>query len=253
MRKKIIVANWKMNGSFVIVKNLCESFNNTYFFNKNIDIVLCVPFPYLDYVRNNIHMHNVSIGVQNISQHDSGSFTGEISISMIQDFNCLYVLVGHSERRYLFNDNFTVISEKIRQILSHGLIPILCIGENKDEYLSNNSCNVLKEQIHSCILQLPYSQLINIIIAYEPIWAIGTDLAASVSHIKKIHKFIRSSLKDINSTISENIKIIYGGSLNPSNASKIFALPNVDGGLIGRCSLNSKDFISIINQINIIS
>lgn len=249
MKKKIIIGNWKMYGGLPNIKSLCDLLNlgTCDFVGNLLDIVLCVPAPYFDYVRSNVHS-NISIGAQNISQYNDGAFTGEISASMIKEFYCAYTLIGHSERRMLFGDNDNVIQKKIIQALNYNIVPIVCVGETLNQRLNNQSYDAVLKQITN-IFYCSHNGIDNIILAYEPVWTIGTGVAATLTQIRDMHKFISFTVKNINEYFSKKIRIIYGGSLSPCNAMQIFALDNVDGGLVGNCSLSSKYFISIINKL----
>ena len=247
LRKKIIIGNWKMNGSFTNIKSLCESLNQN--LNKiieKVDITVCVPSPYLDYVQKNIF--GISLGAQNVSQYDKGAFTGEISVHMLKEFGCKYVLLGHSERRIFFSENNNAIIEKAKKSLEYGLIPIICIGETLEQRLSGNLYNVLVNQLESFINVLSFKQFSHIIIAYEPVWAIGGKSAATLEQIEKAHTLIRTIILESNKkNLAEIVRIIYGGTLKASNASDILFLKGVDGGLVGGSSLNAKEFSKIIN------
>ena len=246
VRRKIIIGNWKMNGSLASIKSLCESLHQVSSATKDVDIAVCVPAPYLDYAQQN--MHGVGLGAQNVSQYDQGAFTGEISVHMLKDFGCQYVLLGHSERRALFGENNVSVLQKAQKALDYGLVPIICIGETLEQRLSGALNGVLSEQIGSFMRQLSSKQMENIIVAYEPIWAIGTNVAATSAQVQQVHAFIRQTITKIDENLAKKIRIVYGGSLKPSNASEILSLQDIDGGLIGGASLDGKDFAKIINK-----
>jgi len=246
VRRKIIIGNWKMNGSLASIKSLCESLHEISKAKKNTDIAVCVPAPYLDYVRQNIC--GIAIGAQNVSQYDQGAFTGEISVHMLKDFGCEYVLLGHSERRSLFGEDNISVAQKAQKALDHGLVPVVCIGETFEQRLSGDLNNVLSEQLRSFMCQLSLKQLSNIIIAYEPVWAIGTKVAATSAQIQQVHSFIRQTITKTDENLAKNIRIVYGGSLKSSNASEILSLQDVDGGLVGGASLDGREFAAIVNH-----
>ena len=237
-----------MNGSLKSIKSMCASLYQISRVKKNIDVVVCVPAPYFDYVSQNLH--NVALGAQNVSQYDQGAFTGEISVHMLKDFNCQYVLVGHSERRNVFQENNASIAQKVQKVLENGLMPIICIGETLEQRLSGNLNNVLLQQIEYLIYnRITQTHWNNIIIAYEPIWAIGTRHPATSIQIQQIHTFIRQSIEQINENFAKSIRIVYGGSVTSENASKILSLQDVDGGLIGEASLDEREFVKIFNNL----
>lgn len=249
MRKKIIIGNWKMNGSLASIKFLSESLDKALKLKNKIDVVVCVPAPYLNYVKESIP-DGIFLGAQNVSQYDQGAFTGEISVHMLKDFNCKYVLLGHSERRTLFGESNSSVAQKMKKVLDYELIPILCIGETFEQRLSGSLNSILLEQIESFMFRSLLKQLSNIIIAYEPIWAIGTKVSATPDQIQQVHNFIRQVITKFDKNLAKKIRIIYGGSLKSSNVSEVLSLQDVDGGLIGGASLNGEEFAKIINFIH---
>ncbi|WP_119329407.1 triose-phosphate isomerase [Cysteiniphilum halobium] len=246
MRKQIIIGNWKMNGSLLSIKSLCESLNKLSKEQLTADVAVCVPNVYLSYVSDNIK--GIGLGVQNISQYDNGAYTGEISANMLKDFNCQYVIVGHSERRALFGESNKDVALKAKKATDAGLYTIVCVGETLYERTSGKLEEVLKAQLSTVLHELTLNQLRNVIIAYEPVWAIGTGLAATASQVQEVHAYLRSIITNFHVALAKNIKIIYGGSLKPSNAGEILKLADVDGGLIGGASLNGKDFGEIVRH-----
>ena len=246
MRKKIIIGNWKMNGSLLSIKSLCESLNQVAKTDCHAEMVVCVPHVYLPYVQSNIK--GIGLGVQNVSQYNDGAYTGEISANMLKDFNCQYVIVGHSERRALFVENNEMVAKKTKKVVEAGLIAVVCVGETLQERTSGTLKKVLKEQLQSVLNELSSHELRKIIIAYEPVWAIGTGLAATASQVQEVHAYLRQVVTNFHEQLAKNIKIIYGGSLKPSNANEILSLADVDGGLIGGASLVGEDFGKIIKQ-----
>jgi|TARA_B110000263_G_scaffold246774_1_gene258407 triosephosphate isomerase len=254
MRAKIIAANWKMNKdeyeskklTFEILKHLNK--NNNFSVNK----ILCVPFPFLSAIINMCSgIRGLFIGAQNCSSNTSGAYTGEVSSSMLKSLSVKYTIVGHSERREFFNESDALILEKIKRLVSEKMIPIYCCGEPFDARSNNTHIKYVLNQIEDSIFKLSKEEVKNIIVAYEPIWAIGSGKTAELDNIQEMHlairKFIRSKFGN---SISKNTPILYGGSVNPLNAKNIFDLPDVDGGLIGGASLNSQDFIDIVNSFN---
>ncbi|WP_119343644.1 triose-phosphate isomerase [Facilibium subflavum] len=240
------MGNWKMNGSLLTIKTLCEALNGIADTSAHVDMAVCVPSPYLFYARTNLK--GVCLGAQNVSHHDDGAYTGEISTSMLKDFDCQYVLAGHSERRALYAETNVEVALKAKKITDAGMTAVVCIGESLDQRLSGELEKILFEQIRVLFSYLSLKALANIVIAYEPVWAIGTGLAATANQIQDVHAFIRQTITKFNENLAKNVRIVYGGSLKPSNAAEILALDDVDGGLIGGASLSGKDFGEIINQ-----
>lgn len=246
MRKQIIIGNWKMNGSLLSIKILCELLNQAARNYQNVDMAVCVPNVYLSYVADNLR--GIGLGVQNVSQYDSGSYTGEVSVGMLQDFHCEYAIVGHSERRILFSENNTDVAHKVKKVTAAALSAIVCVGETLRERLSGKREQVLKEQLQVVLAELSLAQLGKVIIAYEPVWAIGTGVSATVSQVQEVHAYLRSIVTNLDAELAKNIKIIYGGSLTSVNANDILKLSDVDGGLIGGASLCGKELVKIIKQ-----
>ncbi len=242
--KKIIIANWKLNSNIDFIKNYIKKINKINFNNNKYEISIAPPIIYL-YLINKLIKNKFNTTSQNIDIHLSGAFTGETSGWMLKDINTKYVIIGHSERRKYHKENNKLILKKIIISKKSNLIPIICIGENEKEYLNNESIKTCKLQIN-CLIKNNEQILDNTIIAYEPIWAIGTNKTADLKHIIKIHKFIKKHLKKNNS----KIKIIYGGSININNAKNIIQNEEIQGLLIGSSSLDINNFINIINSIN---
>lgn len=247
MRRQIVLGNWKMNGEFRTVKSLCEALNRVTADVKHVDLAVCVPFPYLSYVRENID-HHIALGAQNVSAYDNGAYTGEVSTSMLNDLDCRYVLVGHSERRALCAENNMDVALKAKQAVKAGLTAVVCVGETLAERQAGKLESILGAQVEILFKFLSKKELEHIIIAYEPVWAIGTGLAASSTQVEAVHQFIRRTVTKSDEALAKRLRIVYGGSLKPSNAREILSLKNVDGGLIGGASLKGKDFGEIINQ-----
>ncbi len=252
MRKQVILGNWKMNGNFAEIKSLCESLNRVVSDDAQADVAVCVPFVYVDYVRANI-IKEIGLGAQNVSEHDNGAYTGEISASMLKDLNCDYVIVGHSERRTLFQESNQLVAKKAKKAIASGMKAIVCVGETLAERNEGELERVLTAQVEILFDILSEKELEEVIIAYEPVWAIGTGLAATPEQVQSVHKFIRSVVTKSNELLAKSIRIVYGGSLKPSNAKTLLALEDVDGGLIGGASLKGEDFGEIINQAKCIT
>ena len=234
--KKIIAANWKMNGSEELMKGFSQLT-----LAKHNDVIICPPFTLLDSAKS-LLSNSIKIGAQNCSAEDKGPFTGEISASMLQEKNVSHVLIGHSERRTLFKETDYVILKKIEAAIKSKLIPIVCIGETLSEKKTNKTLQVLDSQINGSLAKIkPHEQ---VIVAYEPVWAIGTGLIPDENEIKETHLYIKTKL---NQHFNTDIPILYGGSANSENCSQIISLDNVGGLLVGGASLKKHDFNVICN------
>ena len=232
---KIIVANWKLNGSFSFINTFIRDIKINFSTQDKACIVICPPFPYI----NDLKSDNFFKGAQDCSIYSGGAFTGEISSKILKDLGCQFCIIGHSERRNLFNEKNEIISQKASNCLKEKIIPILCVGETLEQKKNYQTKEVLMDQIKKSIPIEASNE--NIIIAYEPIWAIGTGLTPSVEEIAEIHNFIK---KDISGF--ENYKVIYGGSVKLSNSKEMLAIENVDGILVGGASVNIEEFNRII-------
>ncbi|MGX1641273.1 triose-phosphate isomerase [Sphingobacterium mizutaii] len=254
MRKNIVAGNWKMNMDYEQGISLFSEIVNMVKDEVigNQEVVVCSPFIHLAAISKlSASTKNVSIGAQNISQHESGAYTGEISASQVKSTGAEYVILGHSERRAYFGETDELLAEKVDAALKHDLKPIFCIGETKDERESGSYFDVIKSQLSKALFHLDAEAFKNIVLAYEPVWAIGTGLTASPEQAQEVHAFIRKTLADqFGQEVADNTSILYGGSANPSNAQSLFSQPDIDGGLIGGASLKSRDFLQIINVFN---
>ena len=253
MRNKIVVANWKMNTDEYESKNLTyeilKYLDKTN--NPSVYKILCVPFPFLNKIYNMCEGVNMLfIGAQNCSAFESGAYTGEVSSAMLKSLSISYVIVGHSERRIMFKESDDLILEKMKRLISKQITPIYCCGEPFAERKKKNHIRYVLNQIEQSVCNLKKEEIKKVIIAYEPIWAIGIEITVELKDVQEMHfairKFIRSKY---GSSVSKNLTLLHGGSVNPLNAKQIFDLPDVDGGLIGGASLKSQDFIDIVNSI----
>ncbi len=251
MRKKIVAGNWKMNldksSSENLVKEILESTQE----KKDIQIVLSPPFVYLEQiVKDCVSRTDVLIAAQNCSAYDNGAFTGEVSTNMLKSIGVDYVIIGHSERRQFFSESNDVLMNKISLSLSNNLKVIFCCGEDINQREKDLHFEIIEDQLKSTVFKLSANDFSKIVIAYEPIWAIGTGKTATSDQAQEMHGFIRSLItNNYNKDISDNTTILYGGSCKPSNAKVIFSENDIDGGLIGGASLKSADFTSIISSI----
>ena len=250
MRKQIVAGNWKMNSDISEGKKLASEVINMVQSEKNNDaeVILIPPFIHLTSIHQLIGQENgVLLGAQNCHQTTSGAFTGEISTSMLSSCGVSHVIIGHSERREYFNESDELLAQKIDQVLGQGLIPIFCCGEKLDSREAGEHEEVVESQVKKALFHLSKEAIQKVVIAYEPVWAIGTGKTASAEQAQEMHKFIRSVISsNYTETIAEGISILYGGSVKPENAKDIFAKPDVDGGLIGGASLKSRDFTDIV-------
>ena len=238
--KKLVVGNWKMHGSTAMNATLVGALNAGV--PSGVDVGVCVPFPYLAQVRG-LLSPSVALGAQNVSDQASGAFTGEVSAAMLKELGCRYVLVGHSERRSLYGETDAIVAAKSLAALNTGLAPIVCVGETLAEREGGQTLDVIRRQLDAVAAKLDASKLAKIVIAYEPVWAIGTGRSASKEQAQEVHAAIRSWLKKVG--VSSPVSVLYGGSVKPANAAELFAMPDIDGGLIGGASLVAADFLAI--------
>jgi triosephosphate isomerase len=242
MRNKIVAGNWKMNLDKEKALDLFNSLNREVV--EGVEIIIAPASIYLSSFSENNPI--IKLSAQNVSQNSNGAFTGEISSSMLSSLNISYCLVGHSERRTYQNESDELIFEKTKSLLDKGLKPIFCCGEILDDRKNNNAFHVVNKQLHSILNKLNKDQILNVVIAYEPVWAIGTGLTASAEDAQEMHQYIRSLLSEkFGKDISSKISILYGGSCKPDNAKELFSQNDIDGGLIGGASLDSDSFLTI--------
>ena len=244
MRKTIIAGNWKMNASKASVKSLIDGILSG-MEGINSEVLVCVPFPYMSQVESLIEGSNLKLGAQNININSSGAFTGEVSADMIKDFGAKHVIVGHSERRSLYGETSSVVAEKTKAALDAGLTPLLCVGESLEHREAGKTEAVVAEQINAVIELVGIESFDNIIIAYEPVWAIGTGMTATPEQAQAVHFFIRNLLGESSENIAQKTPILYGGSMNAGNAVELISCPDIDGGLIGGAALKAEDFLQI--------
>jgi triosephosphate isomerase (TIM) len=244
MRQVIVAGNWKMNASKETVNTLVMGVLAG-MADVEAKVIVCAPAPYLSQVEALITHSQVNLGAQDLNVNASGAFTGEVSANMIKDFSAQYVIVGHSERRSLYGETDEVVAHKVQVALDNGLTPLFCIGETLDERESGNMESVVSRQIQAVVALIGIDAFKDIIIAYEPVWAIGTGVTATPQQAQDAHAFIRSMLADIDANIAQSCPILYGGSMNPGNASELISCEDIDGGLIGGASLKAEDFLQI--------
>lgn len=249
MRKKIVAGNWKMNKNLQEGIALATELNDILKADKpNCDVVICTPFIHLASVAGIIDQSVIGLGAENCADKASGAYTGEVSAEMVKSTGAGYVILGHSERRAYYGETAEILKEKINLALANGLKVIFCIGEVLEERESGKQNEVVEAQLAGSLFDLTAEQFANIILAYEPVWAIGTGKTATAEQAEEMHAFIRGVIADkFGTEAAENVSILYGGSCKPSNAKEIFSKENVDGGLIGGAALKAADFKGIID------
>lgn len=249
MRKKIVAGNWKMNGDkksiSALISSVCQGISDT----GETECVVFPPSIYLPLVSELLQSTPIKLGAQNVYPQDSGAYTGEVSGTMLNDFGCHYVLTGHSERRRLFSENEKIVAEKFHHVKEHGMIPVLCIGETLAEREQGLTHEVLARQLLA-VSERDRRCFNQCVIAYEPVWSIGTGQTASPEQVQEVHQSIRELIAGLSEQDATAVPLIYGGSVNEKNAESLFAMPDIDGGLIGGASLNAQQFLEIVKCIN---
>ncbi len=244
MRKTIVAGNWKMNASKETVNSLIEGILSG--MNEvSSEVIVCAPFPYLSQVESLINNSKLMLGAQNLNVNPAGAFTGEVSADMIKDFGAQHVIVGHSERRSLYGETNAIVAEKTKAAIGAGLTPLLCVGESLEDRESGKTEAIVEEQINAVIDLIGIEAFDRVIIAYEPVWAIGTGLTASPEQAQTVHLFIRNLLANSSEKIAKRTPILYGGSMNAANAADLISCSDIDGGLIGGAALKAEDFLQI--------
>ncbi len=246
MRKKIVAGNWKMNTlpseGVELAKGVAAGKESVC---SCVSFIVCPPFTHIASVVEALAGSGIAVGAQNCAAETKGAYTGEVAASMIAALGCEYVILGHSERREYYGETSETLNKKIAQVYANGLTPIYCVGEVKEERENGTYFDVVKAQIEEVVFNLTEEQFATLVIAYEPVWAIGTGLTASAEQAEEIHAYIREVLASKFGAAADSTAILYGGSCKPSNAEEIFAKPNVDGGLIGGAALVAEDFLGI--------
>ncbi|MGI9527938.1 MAG: triose-phosphate isomerase [Weeksellaceae bacterium] len=249
MRTKIVAGNWKMNMKWQDAKELLLGINQYVSTHKpNCEVIVCPPAPYLDNATE-IFSGKAEIGSQNISEYNKGAYTGEISAEILNSINVKYSIVGHSERRSIYKETNDQIGEKVKAAVDNNIKAIICCGETLEERNADNHKKVVKDQLDAALVHVSNDKIKEQIIAYEPVWAIGTGETASPEQAQEMHAYIRKEVLEpkYGADLANKVRILYGGSVKPGNAEELFAKPDIDGGLIGGASLKEEDFASIIN------
>lgn len=239
MRKRLVAGNWKMHGNRASNRALLDALLADMHAVDGVECAVCVPYPYLGEVAGRLDSTKFACGAQNVSEHAQGAFTGEVSAAMLAEFGCRYVLVGHSERRQLYGENDAQVADKFAAARGHGMTPVLCLGETLEEREKGRTEEVVARQLEAVMQKNERQAFEKAVVAYEPVWAIGTGRTATPEQVQEVHSFLRKR-------VTPATRLLYGGSVKPGNAASLFALPDVDGGLIGGASLVAADFIAIV-------
>ena len=242
MGRQLVAGNWKMHGSLAgnaaLLGDVVAGIGSV-----RCEVAVCVPFPYLGQCQKMLEVSGLTLGAQDCSVHTSGAHTGEVSVAMLQEFGCRYVIVGHSERRADHHESDSLVAAKAERALEAGMTPIVCVGETLAERESGETATVVLRQLQA-VTHLLGGQTEGIVVAYEPVWAIGTGRTASAAQAQEVHAVLRGHLRKVSDAAAE-VRILYGGSVKPDNAAELFAQPDIDGGLIGGASLKAADFLAI--------
>lgn len=253
MRRKMVVANRKMHGSIpenkAFLEGLLEGTRNFH----NIDVVVCFPHPYLFQAQSMLTGSHVAWGDQHMSRFVVGAHTGSVSSRMLLEFGCQYTIIGHSERRVWGYESDLTSAERFIAAINAGIKPIFCVGDSREEFDAGETNSVIFRQMNAVIERVGVEGLAKSILVYEPVWAIGTGKAASPEHAQAIQAFMRNHIASLDAGIAEEIRILYGGSVNAANSAKLFSMPDIDGGLVGAASLNTKDFVAICRNASMAS
>ena len=249
MRTPIIAGNWKLNNTLSEAEELTSELKYLVEECTDIEIVVAPPFTALDAVGKVIKDSNIDLAAQDVYWEDSGAYTGEVSVPMLKDVGCKYVIVGHSERRQFFNETNDSVNKKVKAVLIHGIHPILCVGEQLDDREAGRTEVVIENHVTGGVANLSSDALLSCVIAYEPVWAIGTGKTATPEQAQEVHNYIRNLLKQTYSDeIASQVRIQYGGSVKPENATELMAQPDVDGALVGGASLQAETFSQIVKS-----
>ena len=245
MRQMLVAGNWKMHGGLKFNQQLLQDVVAGVAGLNGVATAVCVPFPYLAQAQAALTGTPVAWGAQNLSEKAQGAFTGEVSAAMLQDFACRYVLVGHSERRSIYGESNELVAEKFAAALAAGMRPVLCVGETLEQRESNQTMAVVSAQIDAVLKRVGVAAFASAVIAYEPVWAIGTGRTATSAQAQEVHAAIRAQIAKADAKVADGLQILYGGSVKPNNAVELFGMPDIDGGLIGGAALVADDFLAI--------
>ena len=243
-RRKIVAGNWKMNGSSESVVELVKGLKS----NDAVDVVIAPTFVYLPVVSDALKGSEIKLAAQTVSEFDSGAYTGEVSLAMLKDFSVSHVILGHSERRSLFLETDAQVAKKVLATLEAGLTPILCVGETLEQREAGTTLDVCNAQVDAVLELVGVEMFDKVVIAYEPVWAIGTGKSATSEQAQEVHRGIRDNIAEKSLEIAQKVAILYGGSVKALNSAELFAQPDIDGALVGGASLDAKEFNSIIES-----
>lgn len=254
MRRKLVAGNWKMNGRLGQNAELLSQLrlwadDQPKVQDGLVELLFCVPFAYLAQAAEQLQDSPLLVGAQTLSEFPEGAYTGEVSARMLLDFGCRYVIVGHSERRQIFNETNVQIAQKVQAAMASGLVPILCVGETLNQREAGETLAVVFAQLDAVFQAIPENQVTEFVVAYEPVWAIGTGKTATPDQAQQVHAAIRAKLAEKHPDLGQKTLILYGGSVKAENASSLFSQPDIDGGLVGGASLNARDFIEICKAV----
>lgn len=250
MRQTLVAGNWKLNGSLSSISELVTGILEQLSSVKNAELAVCPPYIYMSHVQKLLQGTNLSLGAQDCSDQESGAYTGEVAACMVKEFGCKFTIIGHSERRHIYGDSNDRVATKFAHVIKNRLIPILCVGETLEEREAGHTEVVIASQINAVLDLFGVEAFRNAVIAYEPVWAIGTGQVATPAQAQEVHEEIRLTLGAQNKDIAANIRILYGGSMKPENARELLLQPDIDGGLIGGAALKANDFIGIALAAN---
>jgi len=245
MRKYLVAGNWKMNGGRAVNGELCDRILAGLTPSDSVEVLVCPPFPYLESTGARLSGSAVRLGAQDVCEYPAGAYTGEVSAGMLRDLGCEFVIVGHSERRAMMNESSELVAAKFAAALREGITPILCVGETLEQRTSEQTEQVIGAQVNAVLDELGVDAFSSAVVAYEPVWAIGTGRTASPEQAQEAHRHIRSVLAGRSGEIADAVQILYGGSVKGGNAAGLFAMPDIDGGLIGGASLDAAEFLAI--------
>lgn len=250
MRQPLVAGNWKMNGSSGSITTLIEEINRGMSGVEQAEVAVCPPAIYIPTVQNLLRTGSIAWGAQDLSAHKSGAYTGELSGAMLKDFGCRYAIIGHSERRSYHAESDQLVAEKCQAALECGLQPILCVGESLEEREAAITEQVVARQLDAVLQHSGIAAFASMVVAYEPVWAIGTGKTATPEQAQEVHAFIRARLAEQDAVVADGVRILYGGSMKPDNAAELLAKPDIDGGLIGGAALKAEDFLAICTAAN---
>lgn len=251
MRRPLIAGNWKMNGTRESIATLLEALKQGCERVEQAELVVLPPFVYIAQCEEALMRTQISWGSQDVCHYANGAYTGEVSVAMLRDFHCRYAIVGHSERRQLYGETNELVAAKFTAALNGGVRPILCVGETAQQHEAQQTLQIVQDQLAAVLhLHDNLASLAEAVIAYEPVWAIGTGKVATPDQAQTVHAAIRQQLRAKNVKLADSIRIIYGGSVNPTNAASLFAMPDIDGALVGGASLHAEQFLEIGKQCN---